>query len=116
MLCLVFASGSLVAIAYISFLLGWWICAIPALSTLWGTTTVLLLVSNRQREQLFFKGCLAKLLTQYKDYPIAGRIALEYFKQSETLQNQVEIDAYLTQQSIEPGNPDLPKTEVAPGK
>ena len=116
MLCLVFASGSLVAIAYLSFLLGWWICVMPALLTLWGTTAVLLMVNNRQKERLLFKGCLAKLLAQSQDYPIAGRIALEYFKQSENLQNQAEIDEYLTQQSIEQGNPDLLKTELAPGK
>ncbi len=113
---LVFVSGSLVAIAYLSFLLGWWICAVPALLTLWGTTAVLLIVNNRQKERLLFKICLEKLLAQSKDYPIAGRIALEYFKQSETLQNQAEIDEYLTQQSIEHGNPDFPKTELAPGK
>ncbi len=97
---LVFASGSLVAIAYLSFLWGWWICTVPALLTLWGTTAVLLMVNNRQKERLLFKGCLAKLLAQSQDHPIAGRIALEYFKQSESLQNQAEIDEYLTQSSI----------------
>ena len=74
------------------------------------------MVSSRQKERLLFKGCLAKLVAQSKDYPIAGRMALEYFKQSENLQNQAEIDEYLTQQSIEQGNPDLLKTELAPGK
>jgi adenylate cyclase len=116
LLRLTLASGSLIAIAYVSFLLGWWICTVPALLTLWGTTTVLLMVNSRQRERLLFKGCLAKLLAHSKDYPTAGRIALEYFKQSESLQNQAEIDEYLTQQRIVQKNLERPKTEVAPEK
>jgi adenylate cyclase len=92
-------SGFLAAIVYIGFLLGWWLPAIPTLLALWGTTTTVLIVNNRQRDRLLFQRTFAKLLAERKDYPVAGHIALEYLKQSENPENQADIERHLVQGS-----------------
>jgi adenylate cyclase len=93
------ASGLLAAIVYIGFLLGWWLPAIPTLLALWGTTATVLVINSRQGDKLLFRRTFAKLLAERKHYPVAGHIALEYLKQSENPENQVDIDRYLTQES-----------------
>lgn len=89
------ASGGLVGGCYAVFLLGWWLPLAPALLGLWGSTIALWLVTNKQLEHLRFQHTLTFLLQAQRDYPTAGRIAIEYLKQSETKENQAAIDQQL---------------------
>lgn len=82
----------LLLICYLAFLAGWWLPFIPSLLTLVVTTVVLIIIRNRQKEQLKFNCILRSLLTKSRDRPIVSRIALEYFKQSENKHNQILID------------------------
>jgi adenylate cyclase len=79
---------------------GWWLPAIPTLLTFWMTTATVLAINSRQRDKVFFQCTLAQLLAEGKDYPVAGRIALEYLKQSENQDNQAEIERHLTQANV----------------
>lgn len=88
-------SGGLVAGSYLAFLSGWWIPVVPALLGLWSTALAILIATNRQRDRLQFHRTLVLLLEAQQTYPTAGRIAIEYLKQSETRENQVEIDRQL---------------------
>lgn len=92
---LLVASSGLLGICYLAFVLGWWLPFIPSLLALSGAIVALSFVINRQREELQFRLTLALLLETYQDSPTIGRITLEYFKQSESQENQ----AFIAQQS-----------------
>lgn len=81
----------LLLICYLAFLAGWWLPLIPSLLTLVVTTVVLIIIRNRQREQLKFNCILQLLLREGRDRPVVA-IALEYFKQSENKHNKILID------------------------
>ncbi|KAM3102311.1 CHASE2 domain-containing protein [Phormidesmis sp. 146-12] len=91
----VLASAGLVGGCYGAFLLGWWLPVAPALLGLWGSAIALWLVTNKQLDHLRFRHTLTLLLRARQDYPTAGRIAIEYLKQSETKENQAAIDQQL---------------------
>ncbi|MBE9012017.1 CHASE2 domain-containing protein [Pseudanabaenaceae cyanobacterium LEGE 13415] len=93
----VFASGGLVGGCYGAFLLGWWLPLAPALLGLWGSAIALWLITNKKLDHLRFQYTLAFLLQARRDYPTAGRIAIEYLKQSETKENQTAIDQQLNE-------------------
>ena len=85
---LIFVSSIiLIAICYLAFKLGWWLPLIPALLTLTLIVITAIIVRNKQRDRLRFQHTLKLLLAESQTYPIAGRIALEYFKQSENPTN-----------------------------
>ncbi|NJN89739.1 MAG: CHASE2 domain-containing protein [Leptolyngbyaceae cyanobacterium SL_5_14] len=90
-------TGGLISGSYFAFLSGWWIPVAPTLIGLWGTAIAILIITDRQRDRLQFQRTLTLLLEAQKDYPTAGRIAIEYLKQSEAKENQVEIERQLHQ-------------------
>ena len=94
---IVIASSGFVGGCYGALLLGWWLPVAPALLGLWGSAIALWLITNRQLDHLRFQHTLAFLLNAQQDYPTAGRIAIEYLKQSEAKENQIEIDQQLKQ-------------------
>jgi len=96
------ASGGLVVLCYIAFLMGWWLPVVPSLLALWGATISLSMVTSRQRDKLLFHLILSRLLTARADYPIVGSIAIEYFKQSETIPHQTVIERELSSQIVVP--------------
>ncbi len=83
------------SICYAAFLCGWWLPGVPPLFSFSGATILLRLVKSRQRDQLLFDSTFSKLLSMGQDYPIANRIALEYFKQSENREHQAMIEQHL---------------------
>ena len=91
------ASGGLVGSCYLAFLSGWWIPVVPALLGFWGAVIAIVIVINKQRDRLQFRRTLALLLEAQRDHPTAGRIAIEYLKQSETKEHQTWIE-----QGLEP--------------
>lgn len=89
------ASGGLMGGGYLALLSGWWIPVVPTLIGLWGTAIAIIIVTDKQRDRLQFQRTLALLLDARQDYPTAGRIAIEYLKQSETKEHQAAIDRQL---------------------
>lgn len=96
--CVALASGGLVGGCYGALLLGWWLPVAPAFLGLWGSAIALWLVTNKQLDHLRFQHTLTLLLRARQDYPTAGRIAIEYLKQSETKENQTAIEKQLKEQ------------------
>ncbi len=88
-------SGGLVGGCYLAFIEGWWLPVMPSLIALLGGTTILLLITNKQRDQLQFHLTLDALLEAYRDDEQIGRMALEYLKQSETPENKAFIEKEL---------------------
>lgn len=86
------ASGGLAGGSYGAWLVGWWIPVLPPFLGLWGTAIAIIIVADKQRDRLRFQRTLALLLEARQDHPVAGRIAIEYLKQSETKEHQTEID------------------------
>lgn len=89
------ASGGLLGICYLAFLLGWWLPVAPSLLALLGSAVALPLITNKQLDRLRFRHTLALLLEACRDHPTAGRIAIEYLKQSESQENQAFIEQQL---------------------
>ncbi|GAB4230163.1 MAG: hypothetical protein Kow00121_59020 [Elainellaceae cyanobacterium] len=92
---MLFVSGGLIGGSYLVFLGGWWIPVVPTLLGLWGTAITITIITDKQRDRFRFQRTLALLLEARRDYPTAGRIAIEYLKQSETKDHQAEIDRQL---------------------
>lgn len=92
---LILASGGLLWVCYLAFLQGWWVPVVPPFLVLAGTALTLPLVANRQINQLLFHRTFVNLLQVSAEQPTAGRIALEYLKQSETRENQAFIENHL---------------------
>ncbi|MDJ0592003.1 MAG: CHASE2 domain-containing protein [Pleurocapsa sp. MO_226.B13] len=91
------ASMLLITVCYLGFLAGWWLPLIPSLLALTATVITAIAIRNKQREKLKFQQILALLLAAYRDRPIVGRIALEYFKQSENQDNSHLIERKIQQ-------------------
>ncbi len=92
---IIFVSSGLLGGCYLAFLLGWWLPFVPSLLVLLGSAIILPIITNKQLEKLQFRRTLAFLLEVCQDYPTAGRIAIEYLKQSESKENQTFIDRQL---------------------
>lgn len=90
-------STILIITCYLAFKSGWWLPLVPALLTLIVTVITAMIVRNKQRDRLKFKYTLELLLAEYQTSPIAGRIALEYFKQSESKANSYLVAKQITQ-------------------
>ncbi|MBE9046935.1 CHASE2 domain-containing protein [Pleurocapsales cyanobacterium LEGE 10410] len=74
---------------YLAFLFGWWLPLMPALLALNATAITAVLIRNRQGDRLKFQHTLNLLLQESNS--LVGKIALEYFKQSEEPKNQAAI-------------------------
>lgn len=92
---LLLVSGGLIGGSVLAFSTGWWIPVVPTLLSLWGAAIALIIVTDQQRDRLQFQRTLTLLLEARQDYPTAGRIAIEYLKQSETKEHQTEIERQL---------------------
>jgi adenylate cyclase len=112
MISSILATGGLLGGCYLAFLVGWWVPAIPSLLALLGAAVALAMVTNRQRDRLLFHLTLTRLLAVQQDYPTVGRIAIEYFKQSETRENQVLMERQLKREETE--SAPLPSHRVPP--
>ncbi|KYC35308.1 molecular chaperone TorD [Scytonema hofmannii PCC 7110] len=89
------ASGGLLGVCFLAFLLGWWIPVVSSLLAFVGSGLALLLVTNKQLETLQFRRTLELLLEVCQEHPTGGLIAIEYLKQSESRNNQVFIEQRL---------------------
>ena len=86
---------TLLSSSYLAFLAGWWIPMVPAVLSLLGAAIALLIATAKQSDRLRFQRTFALLVEIQKSYPEAGRIAIEYLRQSETRENQSIIDLHL---------------------
>jgi CHASE2 domain-containing sensor protein len=94
------AGLGLFGVAYLAFLQGWWLPIIPPLLGLVGAAIALPVIINKRLAQLQLRRILELLIQEYSISPTAGRIAIEYLKQSETQNNQVLIDQWLRHSSV----------------
>jgi adenylate cyclase len=89
------ASLGLLAVAYLMFLQGWWLPLVPTLIGLVGGAIALPILTNKRLEKLQLRQIFDLLVEACHTYPVAGRIAIEYLKQSETENNQLLIQQWL---------------------
>ena len=73
----------LIILSYGAFLLGWWLPFVASLLTLNLTALVGVIWGNRRRDRLKFQYILNLLLQEPN--PLIRKIALEYFRQSESI-------------------------------
>ncbi|MCC5661123.1 CHASE2 domain-containing protein [Nostoc sp. XA010] len=97
---LILAGAGLLGIGFLAFCLGWWLPIIPSLLVLLGSAVALELVTHKQLERLQFHHTLALLLEMCQDHPLAGAIAIEYLKQSESQENQAFIEQQLREKQL----------------
>lgn len=114
LLTFVTAIGSLLAISYFSFLAGWWIPLVLPAGAMVASAVLVRWVRNRDVENFQFQSILNTLLAAQQANPLAGRIALEYFKQSESQRNQRVIEKYLTVLRTETVAPPIAETHSKP--
>jgi CHASE2 domain-containing sensor protein len=94
------AGLGLFGVAYLAFLQGWWLPVIPPLFGLVGAASALPVIINKRLAQLQLRRILELLLQECSISPAAGRIAIEYLKQSETQNNQALIEQWLRHSSV----------------
>ncbi|MEA5621821.1 CHASE2 domain-containing protein [Nostoc sp. UHCC 0251] len=97
---IIFAGAGLLGISFLAFCLGWWLPIIPSLLVFLGSAVALELVTHKQLERLQFHHTLALLLEMCQDHPLAGAIAIEYLKQSESQENQAFIEQQLREKQL----------------
>jgi adenylate cyclase len=83
---------ALTAITYFAFLIGWWIPIIPPILALVAAAITQFLIITKRSEEIQLRQILEHLIAFTDLHPIAGQIAIEYLKQSESQENQVLID------------------------
>ncbi|MBD0302800.1 MAG: CHASE2 domain-containing protein [Tolypothrix sp. T3-bin4] len=94
---IVFLAGSgLLSLTYLAFLQGWWVPVVPPLLGLVGAAIALPIVTNKRLEQLQLWRILELLIEECSMSPVAGHIAIEYLKQSETDSNQALIEKWIS--------------------
>ncbi|MCL1471835.1 CHASE2 domain-containing protein [Argonema antarcticum A004/B2] len=97
----IFLAGSgLLAIAYLAFLQGWWLPVVGPMLGLVGAAIAFAIVINKRLEQLQLRRILDLLLEECATYPTAGRIAIEYLKQSESDRNQAFIQKWTIDRNL----------------
>ncbi|MEM9538228.1 MAG: CHASE2 domain-containing protein [Cyanobacteria bacterium P01_E01_bin.42] len=89
------ATLSLVGISYVAFLNGWWLPLIPALLSSIACAIALPLATIRQLEKQQRDRIVELLLETRKINPATGQIALEYLKQSESLEDRQTIESMI---------------------
>ncbi|MCC5615740.1 CHASE2 domain-containing protein [Nostoc sp. CHAB 5836] len=97
---IILTGAGLLGIGFLAFCLGWWLPIIPSLLVLLGSAVAFELVTHKQLERLQFHHTLALLLEMCQDHPLAGAIAIEYLKQSESQDNQAFIDQQLREKQL----------------
>lgn len=96
----IFLAGlGLVAVTYLAFLQGWWLPVVPTLLGLVGAAIALPIVINKRLEKFQLRLMLELLVEECSISPAAGRIAIEYLKQSETDNNRALIQRWLLELS-----------------
>lgn len=86
------AAAGLIGIAYLAFLLGWWIPLIPPLLGLVIAAITLPIVTIKQLEKIELLQTVELLVAIAQEQPAAGQIAIEYLKQAESQENQALIE------------------------
>ena len=82
-------NSSLIILSYLFFLSGLWLPLIPSLITSNATLIGIIIIANRQRDRLKFEHTLT--LLSREPNPVVRKIALEYYKQSESENNRIAI-------------------------
>ena len=96
----IFLAGSgLVVVTYVAFLQGWWLPLVPTMLGLVGTAIALPVVINKRLEKFQLRLILELLVKECSTSPTAGRIAIEYLKQSETDNNRALIQRWMSELS-----------------
>jgi adenylate cyclase len=85
----------LLVFCYFAFLQGWWIPFVPAALGLLLVAFLLPNIRTRQSEKLQLRKTIDLLVEAVETNPAAGRIAIEFLKQSESSENQRLIDEFV---------------------
>ncbi|MFB2922880.1 CHASE2 domain-containing protein [Aerosakkonema funiforme] len=94
------AVAGLLLVTYFAFLQGWWLPVVPPMLGLFGAAIALGIVINKQVEQIQLQRILELLLQECVTYPTAGRIAIEYLKQSESDSDRAWIEQWLIERHL----------------
>jgi adenylate cyclase len=97
-IALIIAVASILGGAYFAFLQGWWLPIVPAGMSLAITAAVLPNVATKQLEKIQLRQTVRILVAATQKDPTAGRIAVEYLKQSESKENQKLIEEFLVRE------------------
>ena len=81
--------------SYFAFLHGWWLPLVPPLLAFSAAAVIVPIVTGREREKQIFERVLTELLAARRDEPLAGKLAIEYLKRSESAENRAEIERRL---------------------
>ncbi len=88
----IFAETGLIGISYFAFLQGWWIPVIPPTIGLIITAVIFPIITTKQLEKIQLNQTIKLLIAVRIEQPIAGQIAIEYLKLSESQENQILIE------------------------
>ncbi len=88
--------------AYLAFLQGWWLPVVPASLSLAIAAAILPNVATKQLEKIQLRQTVRLLVFATHQDPTAGRIAIEYLKQSESKENQKLIEEFLVHEFYQP--------------
>jgi adenylate cyclase len=88
--------------AYLAFLQGWWLPIVPAGMGLAIAAAILPNIAARQLEKIQLRQTVRLLVAATHQDPTAGRIAVEYLKQSESKENQRLIEEFLVREFYQP--------------
>lgn len=101
-IAVVIAIAGIVSLAYFSFLQGWWLPVVPASLGLAIAAVVLPNIATKQLEKIQLRQTVRLLVSATHQDPTAGRIAIEYLKQSESKENQKLIEEFLAREFHQP--------------
>ena len=90
------AGFGLLFFSYQAFLQGWWVPIVPAILAMVSSAIAVTIIRDRQLEIIQLRRILELLILQRLSHPTAARIAIQYLKQSESHNNQLLLDKWLT--------------------
>lgn len=96
------AIAGIVGGAYLAFLQGWWLPVVPTSLGLAIAAVILPNIATKQLEKIQLRQTVRLLISATHQYPTAGRIAIEYLKQSESKENQRLIEEFLGREFYQP--------------
>jgi adenylate cyclase len=96
------AIAAMVGGAYLAFLQGWWLPIVPAGMGLAIAAVILPNIATKQLERIQLRQTVRLLVAATHQEPTAGRIAVEYLKQSESKENQKMIEEFLVREFYQP--------------
>ena len=85
---------------YIAFILGWWIPIIPAIIALLAGVITQIIIITKYSDKIQLAQIVQQLIKFTQEQPVAGQIAIEYLKQSESQENQLFIDKILKNSTL----------------